>query len=399
MQAQDAPLAVSVDCPGYVPGCDVGFFQTEIPFAKFVRDQGAADVAVLITAQSTGGGGRRYDLSFRGQRAAAGHSDTLTVQTLAGATDDAQRKALLGRLALGVAGYTARTGLADRISVAYVKPTPAEVAEAKPLRDPWNNWVFRLDGSGRFDGQQRTASLNTSGSFRASRVTERWKVSLRPSGSYRRNSYTLEDGSSVVSSNTTLGAYGQVVWALSPHWSAAVDVNARRSTYQNYRLRLTGGPAVEVNVFPYSESTRRQLRLTAGLDGEAVAYDDTTLFGETSELNLRQNYGATAVFAQPWGSTDVSLNASHILTRPDKYQLGLGGNLDVRIVTGLTGRVSGNVSLIRDQINLRGGGVSDEEVLTAQRELSTGYDYYVSLGMSYTFGSIFNPVVNARFGT
>ena len=395
-RAQDAPLAVSVDCPGYVPGCDVDFFQTEVPFARFVRDPAGADVAVLITQQETGGGGRRYDLFLRGRRGAAGRTDTLTVQTEPGATDDALRRALLGRLALGVAGFAARTGLADRLSVAYAAPAAAEAAA--PARDPWNNWVFQIRGQGYFNGQQRTSSASTFGSLSASRVTDRWKLSVRPNGSYNRSAFDLNDSTTFVSAQTSVGVFGQIVRALSAHWSAAVQANARRSTFQNYAARVTAGPAVEYNVFPYTESTRRQLRLSAGLEGEAVAYVDTTLFGKTSETNLRQIYGAAAVFAQPWGSANVGLEASHILTRPDKYQLGLNGNLDIRIVRGLTANVFGNVSLIRDQINLPAAGATDEEVLTQQRELATGYQYFMGLGLSYTFGSIFNPVVNARFG-
>lgn len=397
VSAQDAPLSVSVDCPGSVPGCDVDFFQTEVAFARFVRDPAGADVAVLITTQATGGGGQRYDLFFRGRRgAASGRVDTLTVQTEPGATDDAQRRALLGRLALGVAGFAARTSLADQLSVAYA--APAAAAATAPARDPWNNWVFRVSGQGSFNGEQRTSSANTFGSFSASRVTDRWKVSIRPNGSYNRRTFELRDGSTVVNENTSYGAFGRVVRALSPHWSAAMKAGVRRSTFQNYEGRFGGGPAVEYNVFPYTESTRRQLRLSAELEGEGVAYVDTTIFGKTSESNLRQEYGVAAVFAQPWGSTDIGLEASHILTRPDKYRFELNGQVDFRITRGLNVNVFGNASLIRDQINLPRVGATDEEVLTAQRELATGYQYFMGVGLSYTFGSIFNPVVNARFG-
>ncbi len=395
--AQDAPLTVSVDCPGYVPGCDTDFFQTEIPFARFVRDQGGADVAVLITRQQTGGGGQRYDLFFRGRRAAAGRTDTLTVQTGPGATDDALRRALLSRLALGIAGFAARTGLADNLTVAYAAPA-ADAPAAAPARDPWNNWVFRIQGNGYFNGQQQTSSVNTNGSVSATRVTERWKVRVQPNGQFSRDRFDLTDSTTFVSRRTSVGLFSQVVRALSPHWSAAVRVGVRRSTFQNYAGRLTGGPAAEFNVFPYSEATRRQLRLQAALEGEAVAYVDTTLFGRTREVNLRPRLGAEAVFAQPWGSANVSVEASSIATRPGKYQLGLNGSLDVRIAKGLNANVFGNASIIRDQINLPAAGATPEEILTRQRELATGYQYFMGVGLSYTFGSIFNPVVNARFG-
>ena len=42
---------------------------------------------------------------------------------------------------------------------------------------------------------------------------------------------------------------------------------------------------------------------------------------------------------------------------------------------------------------------SDEDVLLRQRELSTQYDYFTSIGLRYTFGSIYSNVVNPRFGS
>lgn len=58
----------------------------------------------------------------------------------------------------------------------------------------------------------------------------------------------------------------------------------------------------------------------------------------------------------------------------------------------------GNYSIIHDQLGLTKGAVSAEEVLLQRKELETQYSYYVSFGGSYTFGSIYNNVVNPRFG-
>ncbi|UCE42062.1 MAG: hypothetical protein JSV17_03545 [Candidatus Aminicenantes bacterium] len=40
-----------------------------------------------------------------------------------------------------------------------------------------------------------------------------------------------------------------------------------------------------------------------------------------------------------------------------------------------------------------------EEVLLRQKQLATGYTYSMSVGLSYTFGSLKSKVVNPRFGT
>lgn len=405
--AQDsARLTTFVDCPGYVPGCDIDFFQTEIGFARFVRDQSDADVYVLVVNEDTGGGGDRYTLFFQGRGALAGRRDTLVTSTPPSASDDEQRRALLGRLALGLAGYAGRTGLADRISVTYAAPDAAE-EEAEPESDPWNSWVFRINGNGFFQGQSRVRSQNLFGSFSAQRVTEALKVSVRPRVSYNRDEFDIvgdfngdgvEDDSTIVSDNESYGLNAGAVVSLSDHWSAGGRVDLSRNTFSNYDLRLQAGPAIEYNLFPYAESTRRQLRFFYQIGVEAAAYQDTTIFLETSEVLAAHEAGIAAEFAQPWGSVDVFTQASQFLSRPDKYNVGIGGGVDLRLFRGFSLRVDGSYSFVRDQINLRARDASDSEVLTQDQELATGYSYFGSVGISYSFGSIYNQVVNARFG-
>ena len=43
-------------------------------------------------------------------------------------------------------------------------------------------------------------------------------------------------------------------------------------------------------------------------------------------------------------------------------------------------------------------GATDEEVLLRRRQLETSFTYFVSAGFTYRFGSIFNNIVNPRFG-
>lgn len=69
----------------------------------------------------------------------------------------------------------------------------------------------------------------------------------------------------------------------------------------------------------------------------------------------------------------------------------------MRLFKGFSFNVFGDYSRIRDQIGLRKGEASTEDVLLRLRQLQSGYSYYVGFGISYSFGSIFNNVVNPRF--
>ena len=398
-QPSDRPLTTAVECPGFVPGCDIDFFQTEVGFARFVRDQADADVLVLIVDQDTGGGGEQYTLFFQGRRGAfAGRRDTLVAATPPGASDDDQRRAILSRLSLGLAGFASRTGLASRLAVTYAAPDEAETAEEDEVDDPWNSWVFRVSGQGFFSGQAQQSSLNLFGSFSAQRVTEALKVSVRPRASYNRNEFELSEGGTFVSDNASYGLNGGAVFSLSSHWSAGAQADVLRSTFSNYDLRVQAGPAIEYNLYPYSEATQRQIRFFYQAGVEAAAYQDTTIFLQTSEVLPTHSGGVAAEFAQPWGSIDVFADARQYLSKLDKYNVGIGGGVDLRLFRGFTLRVDGRYSRIQDQINLPAEDASDDEILTGQQELATSFSYFGSLGVSYSFGSIYNQVVNARFG-
>ncbi len=38
-----------------------------------------------------------------------------------------------------------------------------------------------------------------------------------------------------------------------------------------------------------------------------------------------------------------------------------------------------------------------QEIIAQQRALATNYEYYSGFGLSFTFGSIYNNIVNPRF--
>ena len=79
-----------------------------------------------------------------------------------------------------------------------------------------------------------------------------------------------------------------------------------------------------------------------------------------------------------------------------KKRLSLRSNLDIRVFEGLAVRFSGNINLIREQYSLAAGATSIEELLLQQREIATDYKTNFSVGLSYTFGSIYNSIINTR---
>ncbi len=169
------------------------------------------------------------------------------------------------------------------------------------------------------------------------------------------------------------------------------------SIFSNYDLRTRLAAGLEYDVFPYSESTRRLLALLYTVGVETADYQEVTIYGKVSEKLLDHRFETTLNLRQPWGSASASFELAQYLSKPDKYRLSTFGNLEMRLFKGFSVDIFAEASRRRDQLSLRRGDASNEEILVRQRELATGYEYDFGFGISYSFGSIFNNVVNPRF--
>ena len=126
-------------------------------------------------------------------------------------------------------------------------------------------------------------------------------------------------------------------------------------------------------------------------------YEDTTVFLKLREGVAVQQLRAVIGARQPWGNVSVSGLFRNQLKDASKRRASISGNIDVKLLRGLSLDFGGDLSSIHDQINLRLEEATDEEILVRQRERATSYRYGAYFGISYTFGSIFNNIVNPRF--
>ena len=103
--------------------------------------------------------------------------------------------------------------------------------------------------------------------------------------------------------------------------------------------------------------------------------------------------------SQTWGSFSFSINGNQILDKDDlrKYNVRISSRADWNITKGLSLNYSAYINFDRAQIHLPLNGATYEEIILRQKELESNYFYYMYFGISYTFGSMKNNVVNPRF--
>ena len=128
-------------------------------------------------------------------------------------------------------------------------------------------------------------------------------------------------------------------------------------------------------------------------------YTDSTIYNKMLENHLRHSFNAAYQVVQKWGTIDISFEYSNYFHDWSKNNLSVFGFIDLRIAKGLNVNFGGSAGLIHDQLGLVKGGATTEEVLLRRKELATQFQYFTSFGLTYTFGSIYNNVVNPRFGS
>jgi hypothetical protein len=384
-------LRVFLDCGE----CDENYLRTEITYINYVRDRTDADVHVLVTTQGTGGGGTEYTMKFIGLGRFGGVEQSLRYIAPQTNTADDTRRGFARTFALGLVRYVAETPLADRMKVAF--EAPKEATTTASVRDPWNFWIFRLGASGNFDGEESQSEKAVELSFSANRTTERWKLEFEVEQDYDEERFTLDEGEEFTSVAREFDTRALVVKSINNHWSVGGVGAVSSSIFSNYDLRTRFAPAVEFNFFPYADSTRRMLTFLYTVGIETADYLEETIYAKTSETLLDHRFEPSLSLQQPWGTAEASVEIAQYLTQPDKYRITANGGLDVRILKGLSVSFSAQASRLRDQLSLRRGDATNEEILVRQRELATGYEYEIGFGITYSFGSIFNNVVNPRF--
>lgn len=386
---------VFLDCQA--AGCDTDFLRTELTWLNFVRDRTLARVHLLATSRSTGSGGSELTVAFLGQSDAVTRADTVVEFSPQGATFDEQRRLLARVIGQGMMRFVTGTPLASRLSISYRAPAGRPASATRGARDRWGLWVFRLNASGFVDGDENAKSSSVSGSFRAARTTAGWKTVLAVSMNYRENHYTLSEGEKFATYRNSYSAEALQVRSLDEHWSLGVQGNASSSVVSNLELGTRVGPAIEYDIFPYSESTRRQIVLRYSVGVKSLRYDSLTVFDKLNETLLDHRFVVAADMTQPWGGMGGSISFNQYFADLSKRSFNVNAGVSWRIVTGLNLNADFGYSRIQDQINIKRGELTDEEILLQLRQQQTGYSYYGSVGLSYTFGSIFQNVVNPRF--
>jgi len=371
--------------------CDLEFYRQNLTFVNHVRDRNVSDVHLLFTSQTTGSGGTEYSLTFYGQKDFEGVDDSLTFVTTPLNTSDEIRQGIINRIKLGLIRSVSHSDFSNKILIEFTE-------EKEPIKmvDKWKSWVFDVSMSGWFNGEQSYNNYSLHSSISADRITPEWKFEMYLSQNYNETNFIFDEETIKSISRSQYGSV-DLVKSISDHLSVGAFVDLGSSIYNNKKLGIGFQPGIEYNLFPYKESTKRQLRFKYLIGTVRNFYNELTMYNKLEETLFQQNLAITFKQIEKWGSISFGLTGKTYLHDLTKNNLRINSSLSLRLMKGLSFRVSGTVSFIRDQISLPMNGVSEEDMLLRQKQIATNFSFWGSAGITYTFGSIYNNVVNPRF--
>jgi hypothetical protein len=384
---QSDPLKVYYDGGGSL----FRFLRNDINFIQFVRDPLDAQILLQINSQSTGDGGKKFSFYFTGQKFFEDMNDTL-ITTLPANKSDAERYNEIVRIVkLGLVPYLNKTPYNKYLNVVSQINIPKE-----PEEDKWDSWVFSIGLNGSIEGEEAKREFLYEADLGVNRVKKGSKIKINGSFSNELKEFEEDDE---ISTNHKRNRRLSVLYvnSVSEHFSAGISGDVKSKTYENLRTGFNFAPAVEYNIFPYDESIRRNFTFLYRIGYSYNKYYQPTIYMKEEENLFNQSLKIDYELKEIWGELDMYLAASNYLHDFKKNRIDFRTRVSFRLSGSFFFNVLLYASYVNDQLYLPSEGASLEDILLNQIELSTQYQYELKFGVRYTFGSIYNSVVNTRF--
>jgi len=325
-------------------------------------------------------------------------NDTLVYTSSPDLTSTIIREKRTNMLKMGLMRYVAKTPLFNEIDISH-----NEDLESDEVIDRWNNWVFELSTEPDYESEEANKELDLRNSINISKITPGIKLEIEIDQFYNREKFIENVNTDSASSSVYVTGATFVdnlfVRSLGDHWSAGFKWRLVSSTGENFNFRTEFLPSVEYDIFPYSEATHRQLRILYGAGYQYNNYIDSTVYNKLKENLWLQTLNVAFQVQKKWGSINLLLIGSNYFHDFSKNRLELNSSVNIRIFKGLSLEINGGIAHINDQLNLKKGGISEAERLLQLRELATRYRVEGGIEITYTFGSIYNNIVNPRFSS
>ena len=374
--------------------CDSNYIRDQINYIDYVRDQEDANIILEVYGDPNGNRGK-YSIYFIGKNIFIGMDNQLSFESHPKMTNDEIRSGLKDKIQTGILKYLVKTTDINDLNISITKPESNIFDNDSLIVDKWKNWIFEISASGYYEKESSRKVNDFNGRFEVNRYTEDWRIetTLR---FFKRIEEFLSETNNFKSSRVYKGAYGKIVRSISDHWSTGIFYGLSEDSYENIKFSNNFSPAIEYSIFPYKDVVRREMVLEYKIGYRKNNYQSKTIYGKNDEFLGTHSFAFKTRYRQNWGDIYSRFSFFTYLHDNSKNRLTFDNYLNIRIFQGFSLRLGAEIRFIRDQINLAAGQASIEDLLLQQRSIATDFYNEFRLGLTYTFGSAFNNIINTR---
>lgn len=383
------PLKIYID---HLP-CNLDFIKTNITYVDYVTSSEVSDVHVVFYKSTMASLGMKYAVEFTGKNRYKKLTESLDFNIFSDDSENAIREKAKKILELGFAYFIAHTSSYKNLSINY------KISENKTDKNVKSKegWIFRINLNSNINGSSENLTLGAWNNINIKKVTKLKRTEIYLGLNYNENRLEIDNETMKYINKSYYGGFANI-YAINDHFSWGFFANAQQSSYENKRYGISASPTLEYNLFSYDESAFKQLRFKAQVEPVYYDYFEETIYQKTQEFLWRNKVSISYEFVKKWGSNETNLNASHYIHDISLNNFGLSNDTSINLFKGFNLNFRIHASRTHDQVYISGEGISNEDIYLNIKAIKTSYSYWINVGISYTFGSIYSNVVNPRFG-
>lgn len=373
--------------------CYQDFLRTELSYFDFVRDRFEADIQILIIEQEQSNGGKQFTLQFKGAKNWQNLNDTLIINLNQAATPDDIRVKIAQNINIYLLRIVPINSIPEDALVQFPK---RETNQIDSIKDKWNFWVFAPGVEGWADGGTSNRWAGLKSDFTVRRINSKSKFIAKPYYNYF-SSFIKLDSARLTGKAIDYGINLLYVKSINQHWSTGAIIQYAYNSFLNISNSIKAAPVIEYNIFPFSMNTSKQFRIAYQVGINGFTYIDSTVYDLMHEVRPYHRLTLNIEYNRPWGSIMAGVYHNAYIDNLRQNRTGFNSNFAIRLFEGFALTFEGEGFYMNDQISLLKKALPNEAYYLGSQQLPADFNYEINFGIRFTFGSIYNNIVNPRF--
>ncbi len=284
--------------------CNLNYLKEKVGFIDYVDDRLQSDIFITITSQQTANGSDEVQLVVTHQHNTK--IDTILYTVESNTSRLSKNDLFVKNIKRAILPSLLNTDMIDFIDYTFDHKRKKSLIQQFAQQDPWNNWTFNLAGNLNLSGEASSSNVNYSLRLAAAHILDSHKFQTSLYYSKNNSVFKLSDEETVHNLRKRYFSSTEFVKSVTQHLSIGVRSFVGSSTFKNIDVEAKIKPAIEYNLFPYSENSTRRFSILYSLGPEFNNYQTVTIFNKEKEiigqhsvdLEFRQNrnWGNLAIF-------------------------------------------------------------------------------------------------------